>query len=75
MQQQRPDAFVDACRHTLCCYWILAGNVSDDFIEFRQGSNGPDKFSHLQADVRRRPLGLGSGVVVPRERIHAMACL
>jgi hypothetical protein len=45
MQQQRPDTFVDMCCRTLCRYWILAANVGDDFIEFRQGPNGPDKFA------------------------------
>lgn len=61
--------------HALRCYWILAPNEGNDFIEFRQGSNGPDEFSHRHSDERRRPLGLGRAVVVPRARIHAIACL
>lgn len=71
---QRCDSLVDTSRYAVRRCRILVANVGDDFIEFRQSSNGPNKLSHLHLDVRRRPLGLGNTVAVPRERSQAIAC-
>ena len=73
MRYQRCHSFVDASRHVVGRFCILRSDVFTDLIEFGQGSDGPDKVLHLYLGVRRRPLGFGNAVAVPRERIQAIA--